>query len=184
MARSGHDGAVVWVTGLPGSGKSTLAKALERHVFDGGGTPVLLDGDTLRTGLNADLGFDAADRSENVRRVGEIAAHLAASGVLAVVAAVSPSAADRARARQAAGDRFFEVFVATPAQVCEQRDPKGHYRRARAGEIKGFTGIDNSYEAPVRPELTIDTIGETPAAAVARIVDLLVRSGVIVRQRH
>jgi bifunctional enzyme CysN/CysC len=180
-ARFGHDGAVIWLTGLPGSGKSTLAKALERRIFTAGVAPILLDGDTLRTGLNADLGFSAADRAENVRRIGEIAAHLAASGLVAVVAAVSPSAADRARARQAAADRFFEVFVATPADVCEQRDPKGHYHRARAGEIKGFTGIDNSYEPPPRPDLTIDTDREDPDHATARIVDLLARHGVIVR---
>jgi bifunctional enzyme CysN/CysC len=177
--RFGHEGAVVWLTGLPGAGKSTIAKALERHLFDHGGAPILLDGDTLRTGLNADLGFDAAARAENVRRIGEVASHLAANGMVAIVAAVSPAIADRARARQAAAERFFEIHVSTSAAVCEQRDPKGHYRRARAGEIRGFTGIDNSYESPQRPELVVDTAQESVDSAVARIVAGLTRGGVV-----
>jgi bifunctional enzyme CysN/CysC len=155
--RFGHRGAVVWLTGLPGSGKSTLGRALEERLFARGGMPMLLDGDTLRDGLNADLGFSAADRTENVRRIAEVAAHLARNGVIAIVAAVSPSAADRAAARAIAGSRFYEVFAAAPPDICEQRDPKGHYRRARSGAIAGFTGVSAPYEAPAAPDLAVAT---------------------------
>ena len=136
-ARYRHGGAVVWLTGLPGSGKSTLARALERRLFGNGGSPVLLDGDTLRAGLNGDLGFSAADRSENIRRLAEVATHLARNGHIAIVAAVSPSREDRAAARRIADTLFREVYVATPAEVCESRDPKGHYAKARAGALAG-----------------------------------------------
>jgi bifunctional enzyme CysN/CysC len=173
-AKYGHNGAVVWLTGLPGSGKSTLALALERRVFERGGVAVLLDGDTLRTGLNADLGFSPEERAENVRRLGEIAAHLARNGAIAIVAAVSPSSTSRERARAAAGTHFFEVHVAAPADVCESRDPKGHYRKARAGEIPNFTGIDASYEVPAAPDLTLDTSTITVADSVVAIEKLLV----------
>ena len=132
-ARYRHRGAVVWLTGLPGSGKSTLARALERRLFGNGGSPVLLDGDTLRAGLNSDLGFSAPDRSENIRRLAEVAVHLARNGHIAIVAAVSPSREDRAAARRIADTAFREIYVATPAEVCESRDPKGHYAKARAG---------------------------------------------------
>jgi bifunctional enzyme CysN/CysC len=172
-AKYGHSGAVIWLTGLPGSGKSTLALALERRVFERGGVAVLLDGDTLRTGLNADLGFSSEERAENVRRLGEVAAHLARNGTIAIVAAVSPSSASRDRARLAAGAHFFEVHVAAPADVCEARDPKGHYRKARAGEIPNFTGIDASYEAPAAPDLALDTSTVTVADSVAAIEALL-----------
>ncbi|HLN09573.1 MAG TPA: adenylyl-sulfate kinase [Xanthobacteraceae bacterium] len=155
--RFGHHGAVVWLTGLPGSGKSTLGRALEERLFSRGGMPMLLDGDTLRGGLNADLGFSAADRAENIRRIAEVAAHLARNGVIAIVAAVSPSACDRAAARAIGGSRFYEVFAAAPPDICEQRDPKGHYRRARSGAMSGFTGVSAPYEAPVAPDLAIAT---------------------------
>ena len=176
-ARFGHAGAVLWLTGLPGSGKSTLGRAIERFVFDHGGVAALIDGDTLRTGLNGDLGFSAADRSENVRRIAEVAALMAANGLVAVVAAVSPSAEDRARARAIVGERFNEVHVATPLAVCEERDPKGHYRRARAGDIKGFTGIDAPYDAPRDPELRIDTAEVRLDEAVRRAVLLIDAAG-------
>ena len=118
---------MIWLTGLPGSGKSTLARALERRLFGNGGSPVLLDGDTLRAGLNSDLGFSPEDRTENIRRLAEIAVHLARNGHIAIVAAVSPSREDRAAARRIAVDTVFrEIYVATPAEVCESRDPKGH----------------------------------------------------------
>jgi bifunctional enzyme CysN/CysC len=172
-AKYGHGGAVVWLTGLPGSGKSTLALALERRIFERGGVAVLLDGDTLRTGLNADLGFSKEERAENVRRLGEVAAHLARNGTIAIVAAVSPSSASRERARVAAGEHFFEIHVAAPADVCETRDPKGHYRKARAGEIPNFTGIDASYEIPAAPDLTLDTSVLTVADSVAAVEGLL-----------
>src|ERR1700733_974681 len=156
-ARNHHHGAVVWLTGLPGSGKSTLARALERRLFDRGGSPILLDGDTLRAGLNRDLGFSPGDRSENIRRLAEVATHLARNGHIAIVAAVSPSRDDRASARQIADTAFREIHVATPADICESRDPKGHYVKARAGGLPAFTGITNDYEPPVHCELVLDT---------------------------
>ncbi len=164
---------------MPGSGKSTLARAIERRLFDRGGTPVLLDGDTLRAGLNADLGFTPADRSENVRRLAEVAAHLARNGLIAIVAAVSPSAAGRAQARRIGGKRFYEVYVATPAEMCEARDPKGHYQQARAGRIAGFTGVGAAYEPPSAPDLEIDTERFDVDAGSRRIEHLLETAGVL-----
>ncbi|MBN8961362.1 MAG: adenylyl-sulfate kinase [Rhizobiales bacterium] len=179
-ARYHHRGAVLWFTGLPGAGKSTLARALERRLFQTGGSPVLLDGDTLRAGLNGDLGFSAKDRSENIRRLAEVAAHLARNGHIAIVAAVSPSTEDRAAARRIAGDLFREIYIATPAEVCESRDPKGHYAKARAGNLTGFTGIGNDYEAPHASELTIDTSHRAIADATGDITRMLARTGVLV----
>ena len=178
-ARYRHNGAVVWLTGLPGSGKSTRARALERRLFGNGGSPMLLDGDTLRAGLNSDLGFSAADRSENIRRLAEIAVHLARNGHIAIVAAVSPSAEDRAAARRIADTAFREVYVATPAQVCESRDPKGHYAKARAGTLQAFTGIGNDYQPPAHSELTIDTSARSVADATDEIERMLARSGIL-----
>ena len=149
-ARYRHNGAVIWLTGLPGSGKSTLARALERRLFGNGGSPILLDGDTLRAGLNGDLGFSAQDRTENIRRLAEVATHLARNGHIAIVAAVSPSTEDRAAARRIADAAFREIHVATPAEVCESRDPKGHYAKARAGTLQSFTGIGNDYQPPAQ----------------------------------
>ena len=178
-ARYRHGGAVVWLTGLPGSGKSTLALALERRLFSHGGSPILLDGDTLRAGLNADLGFSAADRSENIRRLAEVATHLARNGHIAIVAAVSPSLTDRAAARRIADSVFREVYVATPAAICESRDPKGHYAKARAGAISAFTGIGNDYQPPLDCELTIDTSSRSVADATEEIERMLSRTGVL-----
>jgi bifunctional enzyme CysN/CysC len=178
-ARYHHRGAVLWFTGLPGAGKSTLARALERRLFQSGGSPVLLDGDTLRAGLNGDLGFSAKDRSENIRRLAEVAAHLARNGHIAIVAAVSPSTEDRAAARRIAGDLFREIYIATPAEVCESRDPKGHYAKARAGNLSGFTGIGNDYQAPHASELTIDTSHRAIAEANGEITRMLARTGVL-----
>ncbi|MGB3445569.1 MAG: adenylyl-sulfate kinase [Xanthobacteraceae bacterium] len=175
-----HRGAVLWFTGLPGAGKSTLARALERRLFQSGGSPVLLDGDTLRAGLNGDLGFSAKDRSENIRRLAEVAAHLARNGHIAIVAAVSPSTEDRAAARRIAGDLFREIYIATPAEVCESRDPKGHYAKARAGNLTGFTGIGSDYEAPGASELTIDTSNRPIAEATGDIARMLTRTGVLI----
>ncbi|HEY8332813.1 MAG TPA: adenylyl-sulfate kinase [Tardiphaga sp.] len=178
-ARYRHGGAVVWLTGLPGSGKSTLALALERRVFSRGGSPILLDGDTLRAGLNNDLGFSAQDRSENIRRLAEVASHLAHNGHIAIVAAVSPSLADRAAARRIADTAFREIYVSTPAEICEQRDPKGHYAKARAGALHGFTGIGNDYQAPGAVELTIDTSQASVADATDAIERMLAETGIL-----
>ncbi len=178
-ARYRHNGAVVWLTGLPGSGKSTLARALERRLFGIGGSPILLDGDTLRAGLNGDLGFSPQDRSENIRRLAEVATHLARNGHIAIVAAVSPSASDRAAARRIADSAFREVYVATPAEVCETRDPKGHYAKARAGGLPSFTGITNDYQPPAASELTIDTSTRPVADAADEIEQMLAKTGVL-----
>jgi len=169
-------GATVWFTGLSGSGKSTVAVEVERLLVASGRAAYLLDGDNLRHGLNADLGFTAADRTENIRRVGEVARLFADAGVVALVPVISPYAADRDRARavhEAAGLRFVEVWVDTPLDLCEQRDPKGLYAKARAGEIKGFTGIDDPYEPPARPDLRLVPADGDPAAQAALVLRLL-----------
>jgi bifunctional enzyme CysN/CysC len=170
-------GATVWLTGLSGSGKSTVAAACERSLVRAGRPAYVLDGDNLRHGLNADLGFSAADRAENVRRVGHVARLLADAGVIALVPLISPYRADRDLVRQLhaeAGLTFLEVFVDTPIELCEQRDPKGLYAKARAGEITGFTGIDDPYEPPLTPELRLrPTDGDATAMAahVLAVVD-------------
>ena len=151
-------GGTLWFTGLPSSGKSTFAAAVEQRLVEAGRPAYLLDGDNLRHGLNGDLGFSAADRAENVRRAGEVAALFADGGVIALVSLVSPYEADRRGARDAhqrSGLPFAEVFVDTPVEECERRDPKGLYAKARAGEITGFTGVDDPYERPASPELRL-----------------------------
>jgi bifunctional enzyme CysN/CysC len=178
-ARYRHNGAVVWLTGLPGSGKSTLARALERRLFGNGGSPVLLDGDTLRAGLNRDLGFSPEDRAENIRRLAEVATHLARNGHIAIVAAISPSREDRAAARRIADTAFREIYVATPAEVCESRDPKGHYAKARAGNLHAFTGIGTDYQPPTACELSIDTSTRTVLEATEAIERMLARTGIL-----
>lgn len=152
----GQRGAVVWLTGLSGSGKSTIAYALESRLTRSRRLSCVLDGDNLRHGLNSDLGFSDDDRRENVRRVGEVAALLAGCGVIAIASLISPFRADRERARRCAPEgRFFEVFVSTPLAICEERDTKGLYEKARAGEISEFTGISSPYEPPENPELLL-----------------------------
>ena len=155
--RNGHSGGVIWLTGLSGSGKSTLSVAAERRLFDLGYQVYVLDGDNMRHGLNADLGFSPEERAENIRRVGEVAALMARAGIVVITAFISPYRSDRERARRAAGDNFHEVHVQADLATCEARDPKGLYRRARAGEIAEFTGISAPYEAPQDPELALDT---------------------------
>ncbi|NEU96205.1 adenylyl-sulfate kinase [Bradyrhizobium uaiense] len=155
--RHGHKGAVIWLTGLSGAGKSTLAVRTERALFEAGWQTYVLDGDNLRHGLNSDLGFSADDRSENIRRIGEVASLFASAGLIVLTAFISPYQRDRSRARSASADSFHEIYVKASLEACESRDAKGLYRRARAGEIKEFTGVSAPYEAPQAPELVIDT---------------------------
>jgi bifunctional enzyme CysN/CysC len=179
---TGAHGATVWLTGLSGSGKSTVASALAALLTERGVLTYTLDGDNLRHGLNGDLGFSADDRTENVRRVGEVARLFADAGVVALVPLISPYRAGRDHARAlhaAAGLVFVEVFVDTPIEVCEQRDPKGLYAKARAGELKGFTGIDDPYEPPLASELVLGRNGESPEAGSAAIVEHLIARHVV-----
>lgn len=169
-------GATLRFTGLSGSGKSTVAAEIERMLVDAGRPAYALDGDNLRHGLNADLGFSAADRSENIRRVGEVARLFADAGVVALVPVISPYRSDRERVRnihERAGLRFIEVWIDTPLELCETRDAKGLYAKARAGEITGFTGVDDPYEAPEHPDLTLRPEDGDPAAQALLVVRLL-----------
>ena len=170
----GQNGGVVWLTGLSGSGKSTVARALETRLASLGVASYVLDGDGLRTGLNAGLGFSEADRRENVRRAAQVAAILRDAGLVAIVSLISPHASERNRARELVGaDRFTEVFVDAPLEVCEGRDPKGLYRKARAGEISAFTGVDAPYEPPSRPDVVLRTAEEGVEACVSRLLEAL-----------
>jgi len=171
-------GMTVWLTGLPASGKSSVAAEVERRLTASGRPAYLLDGDNLRHGLNADLGFSPADRAENVRRAGEVAMLMADAGLVAVVSLISPYRADRDRVRavhESAGLSFVEVFVDTPLELCEARDPKGMYAKARAGEITGFTGVDDPYEAPRAPDLWLRPTDGDAVAQAAAIFDLIER---------
>jgi adenylyl-sulfate kinase len=168
--RQGHAGAIIWLTGLSGAGKSTLAAAAESQLFVDGYSVYILDGDELRRGISADLGFSARDRHENVRRASEVAALLADAGVVVLVAMISPFASDRDSARRVGGPSFREVFVKASVGTCEGRDPRGLYRRARAGEIPEFTGVSSPYEPPASPDLIIDTEQIDVPTAVSRLV--------------
>ncbi|MBS0265462.1 MAG: adenylyl-sulfate kinase [Planctomycetes bacterium] len=154
---SGHKGAILWFTGLSASGKSTVANTVDHKLHSMGKRSFVLDGDNIRMGLNKNLGFSAEDRAENIRRIGEVAKLFTSAGVLALTAFISPYRADRnaVRALLQPGE-FIEIFMDTPIEICEARDPKGLYKKARAGQIKGFTGIDDPYEAPEQPELVLD----------------------------
>ncbi len=153
----GHQGAVLWFTGLSGSGKSTVAGALEQALHQLGVSTYLLDGDNVRHGLCRDLGFSDADRKENIRRVGEVAKLMVDAGLIVLSAFISPHREERQMVRDMVGEgRFIEVFVDTPLAICEARDPKGLYKKARAGELRNFTGIDAVYEAPEHPEIRLD----------------------------
>jgi bifunctional enzyme CysN/CysC len=174
--RNGHRGGVLWFTGLSGAGKSTLAMALEQRIFAKGYSVYVLDGDNVRRGLNADLGFAPEERAENIRRVGEVAALLADAGVLCITAFISPYRADRERARQAAGDGFHEVYIDADLDTCERRDPKGLYKKARSGEIANFTGVSAPYEPPERPELSVCTDGRSVDESVAALIDYVART--------
>ncbi|MEA3188386.1 MAG: bifunctional enzyme CysN/CysC [Chthoniobacter sp.] len=174
--RNGHKGAVVWLTGLSGAGKSTIACALERELFNQGLHTYVLDGDNVRHGLNSNLGFSPEDREENIRRVAEVAKLLADSGTIAITAFISPYRADRVRAREVAlegGADFIEIFVSAPLEVCEQRDPKQLYKKARAGEITQFTGIDAPYEAPENAEIVVHTDRQTLNESLTEILEKL-----------
>ena len=171
QARNRHAGGVLWFTGLPGSGKTTLAVALEHRLFEAGAQVYVLDGDRIRRRLSSDLGFAPAERSENIRRTGEVAALFADAGLIVIVAFISPYRSDRAAARAAAGTAFHEVYIKAPLDVCEARDPKGHYRKARAGEIADFTGVSAPYEAPEAPDLVIETDKLTVEESLARLME-------------
>ncbi len=172
-ANLGHEGFTVWFTGLSGSGKSTLAFAVERALLERGVAAYVLDGDNIRFGLNRDLGFGPEDRTENIRRIGEVCRLFQDAGMVVLTAFISPYAADRDRVRALHPDgRFVEVFVDTPLEVCERRDVKGLYAKARAGEIQEFSGISAPYEPPKNPEIRIDTTRQLDAC-VQMIVDRL-----------
>jgi adenylyl-sulfate kinase len=171
--RNRHKGAVLWFTGLSGAGKSTLAIALEEALFKRGFQVYVLDGDNVRDGLNSDLGFSHEDRTENIRRVGEVAALFARAGVICISAFISPYREDRAIARRAAGEKFYEVYIAADLATCEKRDPKGLYKKARAGEIADFTGVSAPYEVPENPEIVVDTSTETVGSGVAVLTEFV-----------
>jgi len=169
-------GVTIWFTGLSASGKSTVAFTVEHALVESGRLAYVLDGDNVRHGLNRNLGFSAEDREENIRRIGEVAKLFADAGVIVLTSFISPYRADRDKARalhEQAGLPFIEVYVDAPLEVCEQRDPKGLYAKARAGEVKQFTGIDDPYEPPEKPELVVHTDKQTPQEAAASVLELL-----------
>lgn len=178
--RKGQRPCVIWFTGLSGAGKSTLANALERALFERGHHCYLLDGDNVRQGLNGDLGFTDEDRVENIRRIGEAAKLFVDAGLIVMTAFISPFRAERKLARDIveAGE-FIEVHLSTSLEVCEERDPKGLYKKARAGKIPHFTGIDSAYEAPEKPELRIDTGTKDLQSCTEQILDYLTENGYI-----
>jgi adenylylsulfate kinase len=176
----GHRGVVIWFTGLPSSGKSTIAHALEERLHQAKCRTFVLDGDNVRHGLSGDLGFSAADREENARRIGEVAKLFVEAGTIVLTAFVSPFRRDRERARGllSHGD-FLEIHCRCPVEICETRDPKGHYRRARQGELPGFTGISSPYEDPLSPELVLDTEKLTIDQSVEHVLALMRDRGIL-----
>jgi adenylylsulfate kinase len=197
--KNGHKGCVIWFTGLSGSGKSTVANTLDHMLHHSDIQSVVLDGDNVRHGLNAGpgmlhnthgeefskrfgLGFSAIDREENIRRIGAVAEIFTQTGTIALTAFISPYRSDRDKVRNTLKDgEFIEIFVDTPIEVCEQRDPKGLYKKARAGEIKGFTGIDDPYEEPLAPELVLLAAEKTPDVLAIEVIDFLKDKGIIAR---
>ncbi len=179
-AANGHRAAVVWFTGLPSSGKSTTAHSVEAQLFGSGRQAYVLDGDNIRHGLSADLGFKPVDRAEHMRRIGELAKLLYGSGMIVLCAFVSPTRASRARVRELIpAGAFYEVYCRCPQEICEQRDPKGFYASARAGRISDYTGVSAPYEEPLEPELVLDTSTLAIDACSARVVELLENRGII-----
>ena len=173
-------GVMLWLTGLPSSGKSTIAFTAEHALVARGRLAYVLDGDNIRHGLNKNLGFSADDRGENIRRIGEVGKLFVDCGAITLTSFVSPYRADRDAVRDLMEDgEFLEVFVDTPVEICEQRDPKGLYAKARAGEIPNFTGISDPYESPENPELVIETASSTPEEAANTIIDMLQKRGKI-----
>jgi len=195
--KNNHKGCVIWFTGLSGSGKSTIANTLDHMLHESGVQTVVLDGDNVRHGLNAGpgmlkdthgedfssrfgLGFSAIDREENIRRIGAVAEIFAQTAVIALTAFISPYRIDRDRVRNTLKDgEFIEIFVDTPIEVCEERDPKGLYKKARAGEIKGFTGIDDPYEEPLNPELVLLAAQKTPDMLADEVISFLREKNII-----
>ncbi|WEG12990.1 adenylyl-sulfate kinase [Pullulanibacillus sp. KACC 23026] len=177
---SGERSAIIWFTGLSGSGKSTLANAVEVELFKRNVKTYLLDGDNIRSGLNKNLGFSEADRKENIRRIGEVAKLFVDSNTIVLTAFISPFIEDRETVRQLVEEgEFIEIYVKASLEACEGRDPKGLYKKARAGQIKDFTGIDSPYEAPEHPDLVVDTEKETIEESTAKIVAFLKEQGII-----
>lgn len=183
-AQNGHRGAIVWFTGLSGSGKSTLAHAVEEALHQHGCRTFVLDGDNVRHGLCGDLGFSAQDRQENIRRIGEVAKLFMEAGVIVLTAFISPYSADRERVRGMVeyGD-FIKIYVKCPVSVCESRDVKGMYKKARAGLIEEFTGISSPYEEPEHPDIVVDTAQETLGESVGKVIAGMYARGVV-RERH
>jgi len=179
-SQNGHRGAVIWITGLSGAGKSTIAHAVEERLYGLGCRTFVLDGDNVRHGLCSDLGFSDADRSENLRRIGEVAKLFLDAGIISLTAFISPFRQDRERVRSIIphGD-FLEVYARCPLEVCEERDVKGLYKRARAGEIREFTGIDSPYEEPVNPELILETDRYSLDQCVDQVLELLRERGIV-----
>src|SRR6516165_6301441 len=175
-------GCTIWFTGLSGSGKSTFAYTLEHALVQRGHLAYVLDGDNIRHGLNKNLGFSAADREENIRRIGEVAKLFADAGLITMTSFISPYRKDRdnVRALHAVGQvPFVEIYVKTPIDVCEKRDPKGLYKKARAGELKNFTGIDDPYEEPLHPEVVLDAARTSPQEAAVQLLEYLKKQGII-----
>ena len=171
-------GCVIWFTGLSGSGKSTVANQVAAHLHQSGRITYVLDGDNIRHGLNKNLGFSPEDRQENIRRIGEVAKLFADAGLITTTAFISPYRQDRDAVRNImSSDRFIEVFVDCPLEICENRDPKGLYKKARAGELKGFTGIDAPYEAPQNPELVVNTNELDVAGCTEQVIAYLMEHG-------
>jgi bifunctional enzyme CysN/CysC len=176
----GHNSALLWFTGLSGAGKSTIANHLEKKLHALGNHTFVLDGDNVRHGLNRDLGFTEADRVENIRRVAEVAKLFVEAGLIVIVAFISPFRAEREVARELVGPgEFFEIYVNTPLQTCEQRDPKGLYKKARRGELRNFTGLDSPYEPPANPELVLDALNNSASDLADRVIDFIQQRGLL-----